>query len=172
MDARIQRTVQHYMTEIQKVGGRKPVMELNREVVKEASASVDAWLKKQEPPAVTTLGAFARPDEYNRLFEDTQQRYESLMADRTPPAMPVPPMPDFSMKVGEKERLEDPVLLMQRGRPSDGRLALLATLTLLGCAKKEAPKADVSAPRQDAAPSRDAASRACSAARLCAKPPT
>ena len=126
MDARIQRTVQHYMTEIQKVGGRKPVMELNREVVKEASASVDAWLKKQEAPAVTTLGSFARPDEYNRLFEDTQQRYESLMADRTPPAMPVPPMPDFPMKVGEKERLEDPVLLMQRAQKQRETQAAIA----------------------------------------------
>lgn len=118
MDARIQKTVQHYMTEVAKVqtGAKKPVMDLNREVVKETTASVDAWLKRQEAPAVTTLGAFAKPDEYGRLFEDTQQRYESMMSDRTPPAMPVPPMPDFTMKVGEKDRLEDPVLLMQRAQ--------------------------------------------------------
>jgi hypothetical protein len=118
VDTRIQKTVQHYMTEVAKVqtGTKKPVTDMNREVVKETTASVDAWLKKQEAPAVTTLGAFAKPEEYNRLFEDTQQRYESMMSDRVPPAMPVPPMPDFSMKVGEKERLEDPVLLMQRAQ--------------------------------------------------------
>lgn len=82
--------------------------------MKEATASVDAWVKRQEAPAVTTLGSFARPDEYNRLFEDTQQRYESLMADRTPPALPVPPMPDFGVK--PVDRMEDPVLLMQRAQ--------------------------------------------------------
>jgi len=130
MDTRIQKTVQHYMTEVFKVNSKKPVMELNREVVKESTASVDAWLRKQETPAVTTLGAFAKPDEYNRLFEDTQQRYESMMADRTPPAMPVPPMPEFS--VGEKERLEDPVLLMQRAQKQREDQAKGAQTTRIG----------------------------------------
>jgi len=121
LDARIQKTVQHYMTEIARAhqGTRTPVATLNKDVVREVTASVDAWRKKQDTaPVATTLGAFVKPDEYNRLFEDTQQRYESMMSDRTPPAMPVPPMPEFLQRQeGMKaETLEDPVTLMQRAQ--------------------------------------------------------
>jgi len=118
LDARLQKTVQHYMTEVNRAqqGKRTPVVVMNKEVVREVTASVEAWMKKQDaPPQITTLGAFVKPDEYNRLFEDTQQRYESMMADRTPPALPVPPMPDFAPKLAT-DRLEDPVTLMQRAQ--------------------------------------------------------
>jgi hypothetical protein len=118
LDTRIQRTVQHYMTEVARAkGGKQPVTDLNKEVVKETTASVDTWMKKQEQtPVVTTLGAFVKPDEYGRLFQDTQQRYESMMADRAPPAMPVPPMPEFLTGGATTDSLEDPVTLMQRAQ--------------------------------------------------------
>ena len=123
LDTRIQKTVQHYMTEVARAQqGKRPapsVAAMNRDVVREVTASVETWMKKQDTaPATTTLGAFVKPDEYNRLFEDTQQRYESMMADRTPPAMPVPPMPDFlsTAKGSVSEKLEDPVTLMQRAQ--------------------------------------------------------
>lgn len=121
LDARLQKTVQHYMTEVARAQqGKRPapsVAALNRDVVREVTASVETWMKKQDAaPVVTTLGAFVKPDEYNRLFEDTQQRYESMMADRTPPAMPVPPMPDFLSTGSVSEKLEDPVTLMQRAQ--------------------------------------------------------
>jgi hypothetical protein len=119
LDTRIQKTVQHYMTEVARAQQGKrpppPVLALNKDVVRETTASVDAWMKKQDTaPLTTTLGAFVKPDEYNRLFQDTQGRYESMMADREPPAMPVPVLPDFSSAVGDS--LEDPVLLMQRAQ--------------------------------------------------------
>lgn len=121
LDTRIQRTVQHYMTEVARAQqGKRPapaVGALNKEVVQEVTASLETWMKKQDaPPAVTTLGAFVKPDEYNRLFEDTQQRYESMMSDRTPPAMPVPPLPDFLTSNKTTDALEDPVTLMQRAQ--------------------------------------------------------
>lgn len=121
LDTRLQKTVQHYMTEVARAQqGKRPapsVAALNRDVVREVTASVETWMKKQDAaPVVTTLGAFVKPDEYNRLFEDTQQRYESMMADRTPPAMPVPPMPDFLSTGSVSEKLEDPVTLMQRAQ--------------------------------------------------------
>ena len=118
LDTRIQRTVQHYMTEVARAkGGKQPVTDLNKEVVKETTASVDTWMKKQDQtPVATTLGAFVKPDEYGRLFQDTQQRYESMMADRTPPAMPVPPMPEFLTGGATTDSLEDPVTLMQRAQ--------------------------------------------------------
>jgi len=123
LDTRIQKTVQHYMTEVARAQqGKRPapsVAALNRDVVREVTASVETWMKKQDTaPVTTTLGAFVKPDDYNRLFEDTQQRYESMMSDRTPPAMPVPPMPDFlaTGKGSVSEKLEDPVTLMQRAQ--------------------------------------------------------
>ena len=98
METRLTKTVQHYMTEINRVQGNRPVQILNQEVLRETTTNMDAWLKKQEaytPPTTTTLGTFSRPEDYSRLFEDTNTRYETLMADRMPPAMPVPPLPNF-----------------------------------------------------------------------------
>jgi len=116
LDQRIQKTVQHYMTEVARAkGSSQPVVSLNREVVKETTASVDAWMKKQDvAPQATTLGAIIKPDEYKQLFQDTNQRYEAMMSDRTPPAMPVPALPDFRPVERSAERMEDPVALMQR----------------------------------------------------------
>jgi len=119
MESRIQSTVQHYMKEIARVGAPgKQVGQLNQEVVREATSSLDTWVRKQEsaaPPTTTSVGAFPRPDEYTRLFEDTNTRYESLMADRTTPAPIVPPAPDFRKPQDlAAESNEDPVLLMQR----------------------------------------------------------
>lgn len=51
VDSRIQKTVQHYMTEIAKVhGANRPAMALNQEVVREVSASMDQWVTRQEAP--------------------------------------------------------------------------------------------------------------------------
>jgi len=118
MESRIQSTVQHYMKEVARVGAPgKAVGQLNQEVVREATSSLDTWMKKQEsaaPPTTTSVGAFARPDEFVRLFEDTNTRYETMMADRTPAPLVVPPTPDFRRSTDIPESNEDPVLLMQR----------------------------------------------------------
>jgi hypothetical protein len=55
---RIQKTVQHYMTEIHKVhGGQQPAASLNQEVLREAKASMDDWIRRQRgavsPPTAT-----------------------------------------------------------------------------------------------------------------------
>lgn len=116
MDSRLQKTVQHYMTEISRVQNGKPVPALNQEVVRETTASMDVWLKKQEAPvnpSVTSVGAFSRPEEFSRLFDDTSTRYESMMAERTPPVAKVPDTIDFRMNQEFQEE-EDPVVLMQR----------------------------------------------------------
>lgn len=126
MDARLQKTVQHYMTEIARIqGATKPPSALNQEVVRETTASMDTWLRKQEAssyPTTTTVGTFTRPepradpraDDYKKLFEDTSTRYENILNERTPPAPPMPPLPDFRMEKEMFESEEDPVLLMQR----------------------------------------------------------
>lgn len=133
VDSRLQKTVQHFMTEVARLqGSRATPVQLNQEVVRETTQSVDLWLKKQEAaarPTTTTIGAFSKPpsapiptpqaqavaqDDYSRLFEDTGSRFESVMAERTMPANAfVPATPDFRLK-NELESSEDPVLLVQR----------------------------------------------------------
>ncbi len=53
VDTRIKKTVQHYMTEIARVrGGNAPVNVLNQEVLRETSASLDDWMRKQDSKPV------------------------------------------------------------------------------------------------------------------------
>ena len=116
LDERLQKTVQHYMTEVARLQPGKPAQSLTQEVLRETTVSMDSWLKRQEaplPPTTTSIGAFTRPDEYNRLFEDTGARYENMMSDRIAPAL-VPAVPDFRQPQDSLESDEDPVLLMQR----------------------------------------------------------
>lgn len=123
MNERLQKTVQHYMQEVSRLQAGKPLMSLNQEVVREASTSMDTWLRKQEagstPSAIATVGSFPpvppRDDERerNRLFSDTTTNYERLMADRAPPPSAAPPM-DFRTPTDMLESNEDPVILMQR----------------------------------------------------------
>jgi hypothetical protein len=128
IDSRIQKTVQHFMQEVARIQGpRATPVELNREVVRETTSSLDLWLRKQEAaarPTTTTIGAFTKPpaapiqtpatDDYSRLFEDTGSRFESIMAERGQPGNTfVPPIPEFRA-TSDLESEEDPVLLMQR----------------------------------------------------------
>ena len=117
MTSRIQKTVQHYMQEVNRVQGGRPANVLTTEVLKETTQSMDAWLKRQEsglPSAITTVGAFPKVDDTSRLFEDTSTNYERLMAERAPPPAFQPPVPDFRTSGDMLESNEDPVVLMQR----------------------------------------------------------
>ena len=116
MTSRIQKTVQHYMQEVNRVQAGRPVNVLTTEVLKETTASMDSWLKKQEsglPSAITTVGAFPKVED-SRLFEDTGTNYERLMAERAPPPVFQPPVMDFRTSGDMMESNEDPVVLMQR----------------------------------------------------------
>ena len=119
MEGRLQKTVQHYMTEVSRIQGNKPVQTLNQEVVRETVSSVDNWLKKQEtsvPANTTSVGAFSRgtSEDYSRLFTDTSSRYEQLISERAPVAAVPPAMPDFTIGNTMLESEEDPVVLMER----------------------------------------------------------
>ena len=118
MDTRLQKTVQHYMTEVSRLQGKKPVQVLNQEVLRETTASMDTWIKRAEsaaPPTTTTIGAFSRPESFQeRLFEDTSTRYENVISERMAPPTVAPPVPDFRTAADTLESDEDPVVLMQR----------------------------------------------------------
>jgi hypothetical protein len=118
MDARLQKTVQHYMTEVSRMQGNRPVNALTQEVLRETMTSMDTWLKRQEtpaPPIATTIGAFSKPDDYGRFHEDPNMRFEALMSERAPPAQQTSaPVPDFLKPQSFMESNEDPILLMER----------------------------------------------------------
>ena len=155
VDGRLQKTVQHFMTEVAREhGSRATPVQLNQEVVRETTQSVDLWLKKQESaarPTTTTIGAFSKPpsapiptpaaqDDYSRLFEDTGSRFESVMTERTQPANTfVPPTPDFRLK-NELESSEDPVLLVQRMQKAREEQARAMGIQLTPAAPAAAPQ--------------------------------
>lgn len=119
LEKRLQDTVKHYMTEVNRIQGTKaPVKVLNQEVLKETTSSVDTWLERQKAPApnVVSVGTLPRSgdNDFNKLFEDPAARYEKLMAERAPPPALVPAIPDFRTQSDMLESNEDPVLLMQR----------------------------------------------------------
>lgn len=117
MDTRLKKTVQHYMEEVARIqGATKPAKSLNQEVLREVVTDMDNYLKRQEAPiqpAVTSVGT-SRNDDMSKLFEDPAARYEQLMAERAPPPLAMPAVPDFRTSSDMLESDEDPVLLMQR----------------------------------------------------------
>jgi hypothetical protein len=119
MEARLQKVVKHYMEEVSRIQGSKPVATLTQEVLKESMRSMEDWIKTQAtslPSAITTVGAFPKvEDDYSRLFADTGSNYERLMSERAPPPVATPAVPDFRTSSDMIEASsEDPVLLMQR----------------------------------------------------------
>ena len=132
MEARLQKTVQHYMTEIARIQGpSKPLPALNQEVLRETTSSLDNWLKKQESsaqPITTSVGNFPKDAEYSRLFEDTNSRYESMLSERAPAPVLQATVPDFRLPATEEEE-EDPVVLMQRVQKQRDEQARSATST-------------------------------------------
>ena len=120
METRLKKTVKHYMEEVNRIqGATKPAKALNQEVLREVVTDMDNYIKRQESPsatvaAVTSVGALPRGDEMSKLFEDPASRYEQMMAERTPPPLVMPAVPDFRTSSDMLESNEDPVLLMQR----------------------------------------------------------
>jgi hypothetical protein len=117
-DERIQKVVQHYMEEVSRIQGGKPISTLTQEVLRESTRSMDDWFKKQAttlPSPITTVGAFPKvEDDYSRLYADTGTNLERLMNERAPPPAAVPSVPDFRTTSDMLESNEDPVILMQR----------------------------------------------------------
>jgi hypothetical protein len=163
VDTRLQKTVQHFMTEVARMqGSRATPVQLNQEVVRETTSSIDLWLKKQEAaarPTTTTLGAFTKPptvpiptpavqDDYSRLFEDTGARFESVMSERTQPANTfAQSLPDFRMQQNELESNEDPVILVQRMQKAREDQARAMGIQAGAGAGAQQPTAAVTQPR-------------------------
>ena len=177
MDTRLQRTVKHYMEEIQRVqGASKPVNSLSQEVIRTTTESMDTWLKKEisdTPSAITSVGAppkytasapassasSASSDSYSRMFVDSTTSYERLMAERAPLNSGVPPhVPDFHSD-DMSESQEDPVILMQRiqkQRDEQARVLGLPTSSVPANSVSGGPKLFIREKADDSPPSANA----------------
>lgn len=129
-DTRLQKTVQHYMTEVAKAQGTsKPIPGLNQEVVKETTTSMDGWLKKNEvvpsglPKKVAAVAAapskslpdFAERADINRIFDTVDQRFNTMAADRAAVGSSrFGAADEFRLPQDTLEVNEDPVTLMQK----------------------------------------------------------
>lgn len=139
MDSRIQKTVQHFMTEVAKVHGTgRPVGQLDQEVVKAATVSLDEWLRRQDAPEAPTI---IRPSPVAALVPQVIPKANTVSAAAYSrprvPATPtgVPAMPayedaamsalfdrrglgatplEWPAPIEEEE--EDPVLLMKKAQ--------------------------------------------------------
>ncbi len=126
-DGRIQRTVQHFMTEVAKMQGtNKPLNLLNQEVIRESSKSIDTWLSKQEPmirqpppmaaipppvlPKTVTASTanVARPRVSATATGLPQSNYEDISA--------LFAVPDVKWPTTVEDEEEDPVVLMKKAQ--------------------------------------------------------
>lgn len=139
MDSRIQKTVQHFMTEVAKVHGTgRPVGALDQEVVKAATTSLDEWLRRQDAPEAPTLirpspMAALAPQVIPKANTVSAAAYSRPRVPATPTGVPTPPayedaamsalfdrrMPASALEAWPapiEEEEEDPVLLMKKAQ--------------------------------------------------------
>lgn len=95
IDGRIQKTVQHFMTEVAKAHGtQKPMHQLDQEVVREATRSIEDWLYRQEMPEMPTLVrpppmAALTPQVIPKANTVSAAAYSRLRVPATPTGIPV-----------------------------------------------------------------------------------
>jgi hypothetical protein len=117
-DKRLQKTLQHYMSEVFRLNGNNtPVNSLNQEVFRETSLNFDSWLQKQV--STNTINSRTRSSAIpnDNLFENIGNRFEREQQLRAPP--PAQPMTsvDFTLpKNDDDEDNEDPLDKFERLR--------------------------------------------------------
>ena len=118
VDKRLQKSLQHYMTEIFRVNGANTsVNTLNQEVFRETSLNFDSWLQKQ---VSTNNNNSSKRNTFNQphdsLFDSVGNRFEREQQTRAPaPAQPMGSV-DFTLPKNEEESDEDPLEKFERLR--------------------------------------------------------
>jgi len=123
MDARLQKTLKHYMGEVYRVNASQnvPIQTLNQEVYRETMLNIDAWLQKQTS---TPQSVFSNPNPSNPLFDSIGSRFEREQQSRAPPAPQNTIVANFELPK-EDEDDEDPIEKYERlrkQRESEARL--------------------------------------------------
>ena len=115
VDKRLQKTLQHYMTEVVRVNGpQTPVNTLNQDAFRETTLNMDSWLQKQV--SVPARPTYPSNVPQNTLYESVGARYEREQQSRAPaPAQPITSV-DFSLPKNDDEEGEDPLEKYERVR--------------------------------------------------------
>jgi hypothetical protein len=115
MDARLQKTLKHYMNEVYRVNASQnvPIQNLNQEVFRETSMNTDTWLQKQ--PSTSTPQQPLYPNQSNTLFDSVGSRFEREQQARAPPPTQTAMNVDFELPKDDEED-EDPLEKFERLR--------------------------------------------------------
>lgn len=116
VDKRLQKTLQHYMTEVYRLNGPTvSVNSLNQEVFRETTLNTDSWLQRQvSTPA--RQGKQPTQAAADPIYESVGNRFEREQQSRAPaPAQPVGAI-DFSLPQDVDEDNEDPLDKYERIR--------------------------------------------------------
>jgi hypothetical protein len=115
MDARLQKTLKHYMNEVYRVNASQnvPIQNLNQEVFRETSLNTDTWLQKQ--PSTSTPQQPLYPNQSNTLFDSVGSRFEREQQSRAPPPTQTALNVDFELPKDDEED-EDPLEKFERLR--------------------------------------------------------
>jgi len=95
---RLNKTLNHYLTQVYQVQGEKPVQSLNKEVLSACAKDFSQYLQRKELTKNTTPVKTVMDES---LFQETSQRFEKLTQERHEVKALPPPMPDFRVEFKE-----------------------------------------------------------------------
>jgi hypothetical protein len=95
---RLSKTLNHYMNEVYRKQGEKPIQALNKDILTACAKDFSQYLQRKE---ITNKSSAVKNVMDNSLFEETSQRFERLTSERHEVKALPPPMPDFRIDLNE-----------------------------------------------------------------------
>jgi hypothetical protein len=95
---RLSKTLNHYLGEIYKKQGEKPIQVLNKEVLSACAKDFSQYLQRKE---ITKNSSAVKNVMDNSLFQETSQRFERLTQERNEVKALPPAAPDFRISLNE-----------------------------------------------------------------------
>jgi len=95
---RLSKTLHHYIDEVYKVQGEKPLSLLNKEILTSSAKDFSQYMQRKE---ITKNTSSVKTVMDETLFQETSQRFERLTQDRNDVKALPPSMPDFRISLNE-----------------------------------------------------------------------
>jgi hypothetical protein len=95
---RLSKTLNHYLTEVYRKQGDKPIQALNKEVLTACAKDFSQYMQRKE---LTKNSSPVKNVMDSGLFEETSQRFERLNQERNEVKALPPAMPDFRIDLNE-----------------------------------------------------------------------
>lgn len=95
---RLSKTLNHYITEVYRKQGDKPIQSLNKEVLTACAKDFSQYMQRKE---LTKNSSPVKNVMDSGLFEETSQRFERLNQERNEVKALPPAMPDFRIDLNE-----------------------------------------------------------------------